>query len=58
MNRAAPALAIRTAAPDDTPALERLIERSARALSRDHYSDVRIEAAITHVFGVDREGQG
>ncbi|WP_232834126.1 MULTISPECIES: GNAT family N-acetyltransferase [unclassified Sphingomonas] len=32
-----------------------MIERSARALSRDHYSDVRIEAAITHVFGVDRE---
>ncbi len=53
MNLAAPALVIRTAASGDIPMLERLIERSARALSRDHYTGAQIEAAITHVFGVD-----
>lgn len=53
MNAAAPALVIRTAASGDIPMLGRLIERSARALSRDHYTDAQIEAAIMHVFGVD-----
>ncbi len=49
----APTLAIRNAEPADVPALERLIERSARALSRGYYSDAQIEAAIACVFGVD-----
>ena len=53
MNAAAPALVIRTAASGDIPMLGRLIERSARALSRDHYTDAQIEAAILHVFAVD-----
>jgi GNAT superfamily N-acetyltransferase len=39
----------------DAVVLEALIRRSARALSRGHYSDVEIDAAIDHVFGVDSE---
>ncbi|WP_293874488.1 MULTISPECIES: GNAT family N-acetyltransferase [unclassified Sphingomonas] len=53
MTAAGPALAIRIATPADVPALERLIERSARALSRGYYTGAQIEAAIAHVFGVD-----
>ena len=44
---------LRPAGPADIPALERLIEQSARALGRGYYSDVESAAAITHVFGVD-----
>lgn len=46
---------IRPATDDDIPALEALIALSARELSRDVYSDAEIEAAVTHVFGVDSE---
>lgn len=53
MTGTAPTLAIRIATPADVPALERLIERSARALSRGYYTDAQIEAAIACVFGVD-----
>jgi GNAT superfamily N-acetyltransferase len=45
----------RPARADEIPALEQLIHRSARGLSRGHYRDDEIEAAIAHVFGVDSE---
>jgi len=45
----------RPADVNEIPALEQLIQRSARGLSRDHYSDAEVEAAIAHVFGVDSE---
>ena len=51
----APAIVIRTAVPGDIPALERLIEASARTLSRGYYTAAQTEAAIAHVFGVDSE---
>src|SRR6185436_8450929 len=38
---------------DERGAIQRLIAESARRLSREHYSDVQIEAAIATVFGVD-----
>lgn len=46
---------IRPAHTDDIAALEELIARSARELSRDVYSEEEIDTAITHVFGVDSE---
>ena len=49
----ADSLLIRPAQPADIPMLRQLIERSARGLSRDHYTPAEIEAAIQHVFGVD-----
>lgn len=55
MTPGATALTLRAATPADIPALEALIARSARALSRDHYETDQIEAAIAHVFGVDSE---
>ena len=44
---------IRKAVLDDREAITRLIAESARLLSREHYADAQIEAAITSVFGVD-----
>jgi len=44
---------IRLAQTADIPVLRELIERSARGLSRDHYTPAEIEAAIRYVFGVD-----
>jgi N-acetylglutamate synthase-like GNAT family acetyltransferase len=49
----ASSLRIRVARPGDVPALTRLIEESARALSRGFYSELETESAIRHVFGVD-----
>ncbi|MBD0326825.1 MAG: GNAT family N-acetyltransferase, partial [Pyrinomonadaceae bacterium] len=46
---------LRKANFDDRPAITQLIELSARALSRDDYSDEQIEAAINEVFGVDSD---
>jgi GNAT superfamily N-acetyltransferase len=46
---------LRKAALDDRPAISLLIELSARALSRQEYSQEQIEAAISSVFGVDSE---
>ena len=46
---------LRVATFDDVPALRALIERSARGLSADFYSPQQIEAAVTHVFGVDSQ---
>lgn len=44
---------VRHATLDDREAITRLIADSARHLSREHYDDVQIEAAIASVFGVD-----
>lgn len=46
---------IRRATMDERDALKQLIAESARHLSRDHYSDKQIEAAIVTVFGVDTD---
>jgi GNAT superfamily N-acetyltransferase len=46
-------LTLRPATQDDIPALNALIERSARALSVGFYTPTEIEAAIRYVFGVD-----
>ena len=40
---------------DERDALKQLIAESARFLSREHYSDSQIEAAIATVFGVDTD---
>ena len=44
---------IRKATMEDRDAIKQLIAESARKLSREHYSDTQIEAAIAKVFGVD-----
>lgn len=46
---------LRTANPGDFPGLQALIEASVRALSIGFYSPEQIEAALTHVFGVDSQ---
>ena len=46
---------LRTATRDDIPALRSLIDLSARMLSTDSYSAAQIDAAVTHVFGVDTQ---
>jgi N-acetylglutamate synthase-like GNAT family acetyltransferase len=46
---------IRLATRDDIPALETLIERSARGVGSQDYSGAQTEAAIAHVYGVDSE---
>lgn len=46
-------LSLRAASLADVPALNALIELSARSLSVDLYSPQQIEAAIRYVFGVD-----
>ena len=40
---------------DEREAIKCLIAASARVLSRNHYSDTQVEAAITTVFGVDTD---
>jgi len=44
---------IRKAKMEDRDAIQQLIAESARKLSREHYSDTQIDAAIAKVFGVD-----
>jgi GNAT superfamily N-acetyltransferase len=46
---------LRLATLDDVPALRTLIAESARGLSTGFYSLAQIEAAVTHVFGVDTQ---
>lgn len=46
-------ITLRPAIPADIPALQRLITRSAEALSRGYYTPEQAQAAIAHVFGVD-----
>ena len=45
----------RLATSSDVPALRELIDLSARGLSTGYYSAEQIEAAVTHVFGVDTQ---
>jgi len=40
---------------EEREAIKQLIAESARLLSREHYSDTQIEAAIVTVFGVDTD---
>ena len=40
---------------DEREAITQLIAESARLLSRQHYSDKQIEAAIATIFGVDTD---
>lgn len=46
---------LRKATKDDREAIKHLIAESARRLSREHYDDAQIEAAIASVFGVDTD---
>jgi N-acetylglutamate synthase-like GNAT family acetyltransferase len=46
---------LRKATLEDRPALEKLIAESARGLSRGHYTDAQVEAALGSAFGVDSE---
>jgi len=46
---------LRLATPADIPALSALIEASTRELSVGFYAPEQIEAAVTHVFGVDSQ---
>ena len=40
---------------DDLPALRGLVPTSTRALSAGFYTEEQVEAALTHVFGVDTQ---
>ena len=44
---------IRLARFEDRNRIQQLIAESARGLSREHYTDAQIEAAVAKVFGVD-----
>lgn len=46
---------IRYATLEDRVKIQQLIAESARGLSREHYDDAQIEAAIVTVFGVDTD---
>lgn len=46
---------IRTASLDDVPALNRLIERSAKGLSVGYDTSGQVQALVRHVFGVDTQ---
>ena len=48
-------IVVRPATHAEIPALEALITASASILSRGHYDQRQIEAAITHIFGVDSD---
>ncbi len=52
---AAPCFRLRLARLDDVPALEALIGRSARGLSRGDYDAAQVEAALAGAFGVDTQ---
>lgn len=44
---------LRLARESDRPAMQALLTRSVRDLSRDHYSPEQIDAALRHIFGID-----
>lgn len=46
---------IRKASLEDRAKIQELIAASARGLSREHYDDAQIEAAIQTMFGVDTD---
>lgn len=45
----------RRASPKDVPSIEQLVALAARALSREDYSDVQVEAALGSALGVDSQ---
>jgi GNAT superfamily N-acetyltransferase len=55
MNGPQPRVALRFAASDDIPALEKLIAVSVRVLQREEYSEAQREGALGTVFGVDTQ---
>jgi len=48
-------MTVRLATIADVPALQELIELSARSLSVGFYTPAQIDAAVKHVFGVDTQ---
>lgn len=44
---------LRLASAADRPALEALLERSVRDLSRDYYSPAQIDSSLKAIFGID-----
>ena len=46
---------LRLATRADVPALEALIARSARGLSRDDYRAAQVEGALRGAFGIDSQ---
>lgn len=48
-------MSVRLATLDDLPALDALISASVRGLSAGFYTPAQIDAAMTHVFGVDTQ---
>ena len=48
-------MTVRLATRADVPALQELIELSARGLSVGYYTPAQIDAAVQHVFGVDTQ---
>jgi GNAT superfamily N-acetyltransferase len=48
-------MTVRLATAADVPALQELIELSARSLSVGFYTEAQIDAAVKHVFGVDTQ---
>jgi len=46
---------VRLATMADVPALNAMIEASARALSAGYYTPAQIDALVTYVFGVDTQ---
>lgn len=44
---------LRLATPEDKPALDALLERSVRDLSRDYYDPGQIDASLKAIFGID-----
>ncbi|HUQ18917.1 MAG TPA: GNAT family N-acetyltransferase [Gemmatimonadaceae bacterium] len=48
-------MSIRAATNDDVPAIQSLIDRSARELSIGYYTAEQIDGAVMHVFGVDSQ---
>jgi GNAT superfamily N-acetyltransferase len=46
---------VRKATLEDREAIGELIAESTRQLSREHYADAQIEAALASVFGVDSD---
>jgi GNAT superfamily N-acetyltransferase len=50
-----PQFRLRKAVPEDIPAMEALIARSAREVGTQDYTPAQTEAAVAHVYGVDTE---
>ena len=50
-----PKIHLRLAVPGDIPALQKLIEASARGLQTEDYTPAQIEGALKTVFGVDSQ---